>query len=120
MRKTGSMKAVLAFVLAMELISPTFAQRATVVRGIGTQTCKALIAADKQFALQASQWILGNMTGYFRQASDDASRTLGDAILVQAVVDICKKNADKTIDEATTIAISSLPVTDVKKPGEIK
>jgi hypothetical protein len=74
----------------------------------------------RQTIRAAAQWILGNMTGYFRQASDDASRTLGDAILVQAVVEICKKNADKTIDEATTIAISSLPVTDVKKPGEIK
>jgi hypothetical protein len=45
---------------------------------------------------------------------------LGDAVLVQTVLDVCKKNAEKTIDEATTIAIASLPVTEVKKPGEIK
>lgn len=76
--------------------------------------------ADKQFAQQAAQWILGSMTGYFRQANDDPSRTLGDVVLVQTVVDVCKKNSDKTIDEATTIAIGSLPQTEVKKPGEIK
>jgi hypothetical protein len=114
------MKAVLTFILAMVFISPALAQRVAVVRGIGTQTCKTLVASnqgDKQFALQSAQWILGNMTGYFRQASDDPSRTLGDAIVLQTVLDVCKNSPDKTIDEATTIAISSFPVVEVKKPN---
>jgi HdeA/HdeB family len=115
------MKAVLAFVFAIVVISPTLAQRTAAVRGVGTQTCKTLVASDqvdKQFALQAAQWILGNITGYFRQASDDPSRTLSDAILLQTVLDVCKKNPDKTIDEAVTLAIGSLPATEVQKTGK--
>jgi hypothetical protein len=112
--------AVLALILTMQ---SALAQRVAVVRGVGTQTCAMLVASekrDKPFNQQATQWILGTMTGYFRQAADDPSRTLGDAVLVQIVQDVCKKNAEKTIDEATTIAIASLPDTEVKKPGEIK
>jgi hypothetical protein len=41
-------------------------------------------------------------------------------VVVKTAVDVCKKNAEKTIDEATTMAIGSLPATEVKKPGEIK
>jgi hypothetical protein len=114
-------KSVLALFLTIIFVAPSMAQRVAVVRGVGTQTCKVLAAADqadKQFALQAAQWILGTITGYFRQASDDPSRTLGDATLVQTVIDVCKKNAEKTIDEATTIAINSLPTTEAKKSGK--
>lgn len=117
------MRIVLTFMLAASLSSAAIAQRVAVVRGIGTQTCTKLIAserADEQFAQQAAQWILGSMTGYFRQANDDPSRTLGDVVLVQTVVDVCKKNAEKTIDEATTIAVGAFPETEVKKPGVIK
>jgi hypothetical protein len=117
------MKLVLTSILAVSLASPAIAQRVAVVRGLGTQTCTKLIAserADEQFAQQAAQWILGSVTSYFRQASDDPSRTLGDVVLVQTVVDVCKKNAEKTIDEATAIAIGGLPETEVKKPGQIK
>jgi HdeA/HdeB family len=102
------------------LSSSAMAQRVAVVRGVGTQTCKALVTSDKtdkQFEEQAAQWVLGALTSYFRQASDDPSRTMGDLILVQTVFDVCKKNADKTIDEAVTMAISALPTTEVKKPG---
>jgi hypothetical protein len=105
----------------MAFISPMFAQRVVVVRGIGTQTCKTLVASnqgDKQFALQSAQWISGNMTGYFRQASDDPSRTLADAIVIQTVLDVCKDSPQKTIDDAVTVAIASFPVTEVKKPTE--
>jgi hypothetical protein len=115
--------AVTTFMVAMAVASPALSQRVAVVRGVGTQTCTMFVEserADKQFTLQATQWILGTMTGYFRQAADDPSRTLGDAVLVQTVAEICKKNGEKTIDEATTIAIRSLPNTEVKKPGEIK
>ena len=83
-----------------------------VVRGVGTQTCTKLVAlegTDAQFAQQAAQWILGNVTGYFRQGNDDPLRTLGDIVLVQTVLDVCKKNAEKTIDEVTAMAIVSLP-----------
>lgn len=117
------MKFALALVVALSIGSMAQAQRVAVVRGIGTQTCTKLVAAegtDPQFAQQAGQWILGNMTGYFRQENDDPSRTLGDVVLVQTVVDLCKKNAEKTIDEATTMAIGSLPETEAKKPGVIK
>ena len=48
------------------------------------------------------------------------SRTLGDVALVQTVIDICKQNADKTIDEATTIAIAAVPNTEVKKQDKLK
>jgi hypothetical protein len=92
-----------------------------VVRGIGTQTCKTLVASnqgDKQFALQSAQWILGNVTGYFRQASDDPSRTLADVLIVEAVLDVRKNSPEKTIDEAATVAIASIPVTEVKKPTD--
>jgi hypothetical protein len=115
------MKAILTFILAMVAISPTLAQRVAVVRGIGTQTCKTLVASnqgDKEFALQSAQWILGNVTGYFRQASDDPSRTLADALIVEAVLDVCKNSPEKTIDEAVTVAIASIPVTEVKKPTD--
>jgi hypothetical protein len=115
------MKAVLTFVLAMVFVSPASAQRA--VRGVGTQTCKTLVASDqvdKQFAQQAAQWILGNLTGYFRKASDDPSRTIADAILLQTVLDVCKSNLDKTIDEAVALAIDSLPVPEVKTPAPRK
>jgi hypothetical protein len=70
------MKAILTLILMTVFISPALAQRVAVVRGIGTQTCKTLVASnlgDKQFALQSAQWILGYMTCYFRQASDDPS-----------------------------------------------
>ncbi len=113
------MKAVLIFVTATMLVSPALAQRVAVVRGIGTQTCKTFVAsnqADKKFAQQAEQWIFGSLTSYFRQANDDPSRTLSDAIVLETVLDVCKKNAEKTIDEAVTIAISSFPATEVKKP----
>jgi hypothetical protein len=117
------MKIFLTFIFVILLISPTFAQRTAAVRGVGTQTCKTLNAsnqADKQFALQSAQWILGNMTGHFRQTGDDPSRTLGDDIVVRTVLEICSRNPDKTIDDAVTIAISSFPATEVKKPGELK
>jgi hypothetical protein len=112
------MKAFLTVVFAMVFVSPVLAQRTAVVRGVGTQTCKTLVASDqvdKQFALQAAQWILGNMTGYFRQANDDPSRTIADAILLKTVLDVCKNNSDKTIDEAVTRATSALPATEVQK-----
>src|ERR1700722_178062 len=115
----AQMKVFLTFVFAMVFVSPVLAQRTAVVRGVGTQTCKTLVASDqvdKQFAQQAAQWILGNLTGYFHQASDDPSRKIADAILLQTILDVCKKNADKTIDEAVTLAIESLPATDVPKP----
>jgi hypothetical protein len=115
------MKHISTIILATLFFSPALAQRVAVVRGIGTQTCKAYVAstqADKKFAQQAEQWIFGSLTSYFRQASDDPSRTLSDAIVLQTVLDICKKNAEKTIDEAVTIAISSFPATEVKKPTE--
>ena len=101
--------------------SPTLAQRVAVVRGIGTQTCNTLVASnqgDKQFALQSAQWILCNVTGYFRQASDDPSRTLADVLIVEAVLDVRKNSPEKTIDEAVTVAIASIPVTEVKKPTD--
>jgi hypothetical protein len=113
------MKTLLAFVLAIGIVSPALAQQTAVVRGVGTQTCKTLVASDqvdKTFAQQAAQWILGNLTGYFHQASNDPSRKIADAILLQTILDICKKNADKTIDEAVTLAIGSLPATGVAKP----
>jgi hypothetical protein len=56
------------------------------------------------------------MTGYFRQANDDPSRTISDDLLVRSIQEIRSSNMDKTIDEAVTIAISSFPVTEVKKP----
>jgi hypothetical protein len=115
------MKAVLTFLFVTLIVSPAFSQRTAAVRGIGTQTCKALVAAnqsDKQFALQSAQWIFGNMTGYFRQAGDDPSRTLSDDIVVRTVLEICKSNPEKTIDEAVTVAIASFPNTEVKKPAE--
>ena len=123
------MKIALTLVLAILLVAPALAQREAVVRGIGTETCKKLIASehtvasvntDDQFAQQALQWILGSITGRFRQANDDPSRTLGDVVLLQTVVDICKRHPEKTIDEATTIGISSLPETEAKKPGEMR
>jgi hypothetical protein len=58
------------------------------------------------------------MTGFFRQANDDPSRTMGDDLLVRTILEICKSNPDKTIDEAVTIAISSLPTTEVTKKPE--
>ena len=115
------MRVIMVVVLATMFVSPAPAQRAAVVRGIGTQTCTTYVAssqADKKFSQQADQWIFGSLTSYFRQASDDPSRTLSDAIVLQTVFDICKKNAEKTIDEAVTIAISSFPATEVKKPPE--
>ena len=118
--KVKQLSAVLILLLPMQ---SALAQRVAVVRGVGTQTCAMLVASDrgdKQFNLQATQWILGTVTGYFRQTADDPSRTLGDAVLVQTVQDVCKKNAEKTIDEATTITIGSLPETEVKKPGQIR
>jgi hypothetical protein len=114
------MKAILRFVLAMLFISPASAQQVAVVRGVGTQTCKTLAASDqvdKQFAQQAAQWILGNLTGHFHQASDDPSRKIADAILLQTVLDVCKNNLDKTIDQAVTLAIDALPTTVVKAPS---
>jgi hypothetical protein len=114
------MKAFLIFVLAIALGSPAWSQSAAVVRGVGTQTCTTLVASDQvdeKFALQAAQWILGNVTAYFRQVSDSPSRSIGDAVLLQTVLDVCKNNPDKTIDEAVTLTIHSLPVTAVpKKP----
>ncbi len=99
--------------------TPALSQRAAVVRGIGTQTCKAFVTAtqgDKAFEGQVNQWILGTMTDYFRRANDDPSRTLSDDLIVRSVSEICIKNADKTIDEAVSIAISSIPETEVKQP----
>jgi hypothetical protein len=113
------MKVVLALVLAIGMTSPAWSQNAAVVRGVGTQTCKTLVASDQvdeKFALQAAQWILGDLSGYFRQASDNPSRSIGDAILLQTVLDVCKNNLDKTIDEAVTLTIASLPTTQVKQP----
>ena len=113
------MKVALALVLATGLVSSAWSQNAAVVRGVGTQSCKALVASDQideKFALQAAQWILGDMTGYFRKESDNPSRATGDAILLQTVLDVCKNNPDKTIDEAVTLTIASLPTTVVKKP----
>jgi hypothetical protein len=115
------MKAVLALVVTMTLVSPASAQRVGAVRGVGTQTCKTLVASDqvdKQLAQQTAQWILGNITGYFRKASDDPSRTIADAILLQTVLDVCKSNLDKTIDEAVALSIDSLPATEVKPPPQ--
>jgi hypothetical protein len=116
--REAQVKAFLTFVFAIVFVSPVLAQRTAVVRGVGTQTCKTLVASDqvdKQFALQAAQWILGNMTGYFRQANDDPSRTIADAILLKTVLDVCKNNPDKTIDEAVTLATGALPATEVQK-----
>jgi hypothetical protein len=113
------MKVALALVLAIAVNSPAWSQRTAVVHGVGTQTCKTLVASDQvdeKFALQAAQWILGNMTGYFRQASDNPSRSIADAVLLQTVLDVCKNNPDKTIDEAVTVTIGSLPTSAVKKP----
>jgi hypothetical protein len=114
------MKALLTFVIAIGIVSSASAQQRTpVVRGVGTQTCKTLVAVDqvdKNFAQQAAQWILGSLTGYFHKASDDPSRTTADAILLQTVLDVCKQNADKTIDEAVMLAIGSLPTTAVPLP----
>jgi hypothetical protein len=118
--KGNHMKAFLTFVFAIVFSSPAWSQTATVVRGVGTQTCKTLVASDQvdeKFALQASQWILGNITAYFRQVSDNPSRSIGDAIVLQTVLDVCRNNPDKTIDEAVTLTIHSMPVTQVpKKP----
>jgi hypothetical protein len=114
------MKPILALLSALLLMAPAAAQRTAAVRGIGTQTCKSLVAANqsqKQFSLQAAQWILGNLTGYFRQAADDPSRTLSDDVLVKTVLDVCARNAEKTIDEAVSIAVSSLPTTEIQKPA---
>ena len=110
-------------VFVMLLAQPSFAQRATVVRGVGTQLCARFLAGDggdKQFGQEVSQWILGVLTGYFHQADDDASRTMGDSMLVETVVEVCKKNAEKTIDQATTMVIQALPLADAKKPIEKK
>jgi predicted ribosomally synthesized peptide with SipW-like signal peptide len=121
-RKVCIMKVALALVLATGVTSAAWSQSVSVVRGVGTQTCKALAASDKvdeKFALQSAQWILGYVTAYFRQASDNpsSSRSIGDAILLQTVLDVCKNNPDKTIDEAVTLTIQSMPVTEVpKKP----
>jgi hypothetical protein len=118
-RKVGVMKVALALVLAVGAISPAWAQSTAVVHGVGTQSCKTLAASDKvdeKFALQAAQWILGDLTGYFRQASENPSRSIGDAILLQTVLDVCKNNPDKTIDEAVAFTITSLPTSAVKKP----
>jgi hypothetical protein len=115
------LKTILTVVVATFLISPALAQRVAVVSGIGTQTCKTYVASsqgDKKLAREVDQWVFGSLTSYFRQASDDPSRTLSDAIVLQTVVGICKNNAEKTIDEAVTIAISSFPATEVKKPTE--
>lgn len=117
------MKAVAICFAALLMISPAAAQRTAVVRGIGTQTCKSFIeanAADKQFALLVAQWILGNLTGYFRQAGDDPSRTLSDDLLVKTIIDVCAKNSDKTVDDAVTIVIGALPVSEAKKPPDNK
>jgi hypothetical protein len=117
-RKVRVMKIALALVLATGVTSSAWSQSAAIVHGVGTQSCKALAASDQvdeKFALQAAQWILGDLTGYFRQASDNPSRSIGDAILLQTVLDVCKNNPDKTIDEAVTVTISSLPTSVVKK-----
>ena len=117
------MKQLLLSFLILFIAFPSNAQRVAAVRGVGTQTCATLVAStekDKQFDQQAAQWILGYLTGYFRQAGDNSSRTLGDVALVQTVIDICKQNADKTIDEATTIAIAAVPNTEVKKQDKLK
>ena len=111
------MRRVLLSILIVFIAFPSSAQRVAAVRG--AQTCATLVAStekDKQFDQQAAQWILGYLTGYFRQAGDDSSRTL----LVQTVIDVCKQNADKTIDEATTIAIAAVPNTEVKKQDKLK
>jgi hypothetical protein len=71
------MKMILTVLFLMLPMQSALAQRVAVVRGVGTQTCTTLVASerrDKQFNLQATQWILGNMTGYFREAADDPSR----------------------------------------------
>jgi hypothetical protein len=115
------MKSSLLLLSALLVIAPAAGQQIALVRGIGTQTCKTFVAAteaDKPLASQASQWILGNLTGYFRQAGDDPTRTLGDSLLVKTVIDICAKNAEKTIDEAVSIAITALPVSEIKKPDK--
>jgi hypothetical protein len=115
------MKSSLLLLSALLVIAPAAGQQIALVRGIGTQTCKTFVAAteaDKPFALRASEWILGNLTGYFRQAGDDPTRTLGDSLLVKTVIDICAKNAEKTIDEAVSIAITALPDSEIKKPDK--
>src|ERR1700761_822885 len=103
------MKVALALVVATGLISSAWAQSGPVVRGVGTQSCKTLAASDQvdeKFALQAAQWILGDLTGYFRQIVDSPSRSTGDAILLQTVLDVCKNNHDKTIEEAVMVTIA--------------
>lgn len=113
------MKIVTLFLSVLLFISAAKAQRTAVVRGIGTQTCKAFVeSTDKQFAQLVSQWILGNFTGYFRQAGDDPSRMLGDDLLVRTVIEICGKNAEKTIDDALTSALTALPASEVKRPTD--
>lgn len=116
------MRKALTIVFALMIAgSSAQAQRAAAVRGVGTQTCKTLVAsyqADKTFAKQADQWVLGTITGFFRQAQDDPSRTLPDEIVTRTVFDICKNNPEKTIDEATTIAVGSFPVTEIKQPAK--
>jgi hypothetical protein len=56
------MKLVSAIALGRFMISSSsMAQNLMVVRGIGTQTCAKLLAADKsdsQFEMQATQWVL--------------------------------------------------------------
>ena len=107
------MKHFIALAAVALIATPALAQRTAAVRGIGTQTCKTFVASyqsDKVFAQQADQWVLGALTGFFRQSQDDPSRTMGDEIVTRTVFDICKNNPDKTIDEATAIAISSFPV----------
>ena len=77
----------LVLILVALISSPAYAQRVAPVRGVGTQPCKTIIASsepDKPFQLQAYQWILGYMTGYFRQASDDPSRTISDDLLIRS------------------------------------
>jgi hypothetical protein len=115
------MKSSWLLLSALLLMAPAAGQRIALVRGIGTQTCKTFVAAtsaDKPFASRASEWILGNLTGYFRQAGDDPTRTLGDDLLVETVIDICSKNAEKTIDQAVSIAITALPNSEFKKPDK--
>lgn len=115
------MRAFLVFFSTFLFIAPAAGQQIALVRGIGTETCKAYVAAtqaDKQFALQVAQWILGNLTGYFRQASDDPTRTLGDDLLVKTVIEVCAKHAEKTIDEAVSITITALPASEFKKPSD--
>ena len=76
------MKIALTLVLAILLVAPALAQREAVVRGIGTETCKKLIASehtvasvntDDHFAQQALQWILGS------SAASDGRRYLQEA-----------------------------------------